>query len=510
MKKLPNIIIFNPDCFRGDALGHMGNPAAITPNFDELVSKDGVSFQNAFSQSPVCTPSRCSFMTGWYPHVKGHRSMHHMLRKDEPNLLKTLKEMGYYVWWGGKNDLIPGQDSWESHVDKHHKPGKDVKELGGVENVRKERGEVGSKHYYAHYGGKIDKGKDGYYNDSDWDNVNSAIEFINSAPEDKPFCIYLSLTYPHPFFAVEEPWFSLIDRKKVPPRILTPEDWSSKPVRFKEHIKNRNIEDLDEEFWTELRATYYGMCSRIDHQFGLLLKSLKENDIYDDTAVFAFSDHGIFAGDYGIPDVVQNLFQDSVTRVPFIVKPPRSIKVKPGIRQALVELIDFPATVEDILGIKPEHTHFGKSLVSIIKGETDIHKDAVFCEGGRLYDEKHAYGAYRFENKHEPKEEFAWWPTYLEERSDPGPTIGVMVRNHKYKYIMRLYEDDELYDLSVDPQENNNLIDDSSKADVLSEMKDRLLKFYLETGSVVPHDLDDRFFKDSYNNNYKGRKFNYK
>ncbi len=66
MPKRPNIILFNPDQWRGDVLGHMGNPAAMTPNLDALVQMKAVSFGNAFCQNPVCTPSRCSFMTGFW------------------------------------------------------------------------------------------------------------------------------------------------------------------------------------------------------------------------------------------------------------------------------------------------------------------------------------------------------------------------------------------------------------------------------------------------------------
>src|SRR6478609_3343435 len=98
----PHILLFNPDQWRGDVLGHLGNHAAVTPNIDALVDRDAVSFARAFCQNPVCTPSRCSIMTGWYPHVRGHRTMFHMLRPDEPCLLKSLKDAGYVVWWGGK------------------------------------------------------------------------------------------------------------------------------------------------------------------------------------------------------------------------------------------------------------------------------------------------------------------------------------------------------------------------------------------------------------------------
>ena len=80
MPKQPHIIIFNPDQWRGDVMGHLGNPAAVTPNLDHIIEHDAVSFRHAFCQNPVCTPSRCSFMTGWYPHVRGHRTMFHMLQ----------------------------------------------------------------------------------------------------------------------------------------------------------------------------------------------------------------------------------------------------------------------------------------------------------------------------------------------------------------------------------------------------------------------------------------------
>jgi arylsulfatase A-like enzyme len=109
----PNIVIFNPDHFRAGELGHLGNPAAITPNLDRLAASEGVSFRNTFCQNPQCTPSRCSFMTGWYPHVHGHRTMGHMLRPPEPVLLQVLKDNGYFIWWGGKNDLVPAQNGFD-------------------------------------------------------------------------------------------------------------------------------------------------------------------------------------------------------------------------------------------------------------------------------------------------------------------------------------------------------------------------------------------------------------
>jgi hypothetical protein len=61
-------------------------------------------------------------MSGWYPHVRGHRTMHHMMAKDEPVLLKQLKDSGYMVWWGGKNDLVPGENGFNDYCDIKYVP----------------------------------------------------------------------------------------------------------------------------------------------------------------------------------------------------------------------------------------------------------------------------------------------------------------------------------------------------------------------------------------------------
>ena len=115
--RLPHILIFNPDQWRGDVLGHMGNAGAVTPALDRFAAAEGVSFANAFCQNPVCTPSRCSFMTGWYPRVRGHRTMYHLLRPDEPMLLRTLRQHGYFVWWGGKNHAVTAQNGFDDYCD---------------------------------------------------------------------------------------------------------------------------------------------------------------------------------------------------------------------------------------------------------------------------------------------------------------------------------------------------------------------------------------------------------
>jgi arylsulfatase A-like enzyme len=489
MTERPNIILFNPDQWRGDVLGHAGNPAAVTPNLDLLAQTDGVSFQNAFCQNPVCTPSRCSFMTGWYPHVRGHRTMFHMLRPDEPCLLKTLKDEGYYVWWGGKNDLVPGQNSLESYCSEKFQA-KDVQYHHHQQSVRNWRGDPDADTFFSFYIGKIDAPAPGTLLDSDWANVLGAVDFLRRATSERPFCIYLSLSYPHPPYGVEEPWYSMIARDKVPQCIPSPLDWHGKPSILKGIYHNQHMQTWDEERWLELRATYYGMCSRVDHQFGLIMQALRESGLYDDTAVFFFSDHGDFAGDYGLVEKTQNTFEDCLTHVPLLVKPPGGEGVQPGLRHPLVELIDISATVEDMLNLQPAHTHFGRSLLPLIAGEVEKHRDAVFCEGGRLHGETHCMEA----EVNLDEGRFLYAPRLSLQRGEgPEHTKAVMCRTQRYKYVRRLHEDDELYDLQADPGEQVNRIHDPALTDELIQLKERLLTFFLETGDVVPYDIDRRW-----------------
>ncbi len=98
--------------------------------------------------------------------------------------------------------------------------------------------------------------------------VLGAIDLIKSYDGDKPLCIYLPLGYPHPPYCVEEPFFGMIDRAKMPPRVPTPASWDGKPSLLKGICEGQGLQGWTEERWTELRAVYYGMCARADHQFG--------------------------------------------------------------------------------------------------------------------------------------------------------------------------------------------------------------------------------------------------
>lgn len=487
MERRPHIVIFNPDQCRADAIHHLGNRASVTPNFDHLAETEGVSFSQAFVQNPVCTPSRCSFMTGLYPHDTGHRTIHSMAQKHEKTLLQSLKESGYFVWWGGKNDLISADRDFSEVCDVKNTPKKPI-----VDYIHKDqswRGPMEGDNYYSFYMGEIPPCTKEHYNDKDWAHIEDAVEFLEHYEEDKPLCLYLPLGFPHPPYRVEEPFYSSIDRNNLEPRVPVPEDHSREPAMLEGIRKNQRLDQWTEERWNELRAVYLGMVSRIDYQYGLLVEALRKKGIYDDTMIFIFSDHGDFTGDYGLVEKNQNTFQDCLTNVPFMIKPPKWMNVEPGVNQELVELVDFYATVQNVTGFEPAHFQFGKSLVPVLRGAKG-EREFVFCEGGRLKSEKHTREA---ESEVNTVPTGMYWPRLSLQIGD-GIEHGkaAMFRTHRFKYVKRLYEKDEFYDLKADPKELCNRIDDPEYRDVIKEFKEKALDFYMETGDIVKLQPDKR------------------
>lgn len=493
MEKRPNILLFVADQMRCDSLSHMGNPASKTPNLDSLL-EDGVSFANAYCQNPVCVPSRCSFLTGRYPHTTGHRTMHFLQDPQEPNILRTMKDQGYEVIWIGRNDVIPADRAKTEYCDEFYSGGdfENHRDDAGLKfapgpKISCERPEcMDQDDRYSFYIGKMDKEQAG--STFDWNCVKSALDYLDRKKEKndgRPFFLYITLSFPHPPYGCEEPWFSSIPREGLPPRRTDVEKLKGKPSMLRGIRSKQNLTGWSEEQYNELRAVYLGMVERFDHQFGMVKDKLKEHGFYDDTSIFVFSDHGDYTGDYGITEKVQNCFENPVSNVPLLIKPAARFPVKPGKSQALAELLDLPATFAHMAGFSLDYTQFGKSLLDAVAG-APVHKDAVFCEGGRIHGETQA-----MEGGHGPKSPY--WPR-LSTQCQEGPehTKAAMVRMGQYKYVMRLYEQDEFYDLEKDPMELCNAVEEPEYQQQIQTMRMRLLRFYMETCDTVPNRKDPR------------------
>ena len=494
MGKKPHIIIFNPDEMRADALGHLGNAAAHTPFLDAFAASEAVSFSRAYCQNPVCVPSRCSFFTGLYPHVRGHRTMSYLLRPGEDTLFSELKAAGYYVWMNDRNDLLAGQiPGWaESHASEICIGGRERPGPGPLRPGL--RGEPGNKNYYSHMEGKLGLDENGLRRNADDEAVDAAIRRIRNRPPDQPLCVFLGLLYPHPPYEIEEPYYSAIDRKKLPPRVRA-EDCAGKSAILEGIRRYAGMDGYTEADWDELRAVYLGMCAKIDAQFKRLTDALKEEGIYDESAIFFLSDHGDFTGDYGLPEKAQNAFEDCLTRVPLLIKPPRGTPLDPGVSDSLAELVDFYATAMELAGAEPSHTHFGRSLLPALKDRRATIRDFVCCEGGRLPGEKHC-DEYHGPDGREADPHDVYWPKKKAQADDTAHSKGVMLRDSRYKYVSRLMGGDELYDMENDPRETVNLIGRPEMQETVTDMRFRLMKWLQETSDIVPFEQDRRFTRE--------------
>ncbi len=484
MNKKPNIVIFNPDSYRGDVLHHLGNAGAVTPNLDHIIREGGVSYANAFAQNPACTPSRCSFMTGWYPHVHGHRSMRYMLQKHEPNLFYVLGRENYHIWWGGKNDLfaVENKEDYLRYCDTKYQPEKPYKEY----YLPPEISPHDPRHSVFYRGVMPKQGNGEKVADRDYNNTLGAVDFISSYSAEYPFCVYLPLTWPHPAYKVEEDFYNLIDPDKLSPRLPVPEN----DFRMLDDLRKiYRSDEVSDDSWKEIKRIYYGMCAKIDFLFGKVVDALKEKGEYDNTLIIFLSDHGDFAGDYSLPEKA-GTFHDVLLRVPFIVKPPADVGPQPGIRTHLTELIDMPATIYDLLDIEPGYDHMGRSLIDSIRGDNSEMREAVFAEHGSRKKEN-AYKNSEVFNR--PPHDFYGLKFEVVLKYQDAGTYGVSVRNHKYKYVRRPYlEWDELYDLQNDPGELHNVVNKTQYSEVVKKMENMLLDYFMTTADVLPHQQDIR------------------
>ena len=416
--------------------------------------------------------------------------MAYLLREQETSLFEELKSAGYYVWMNARNDLVAGQIPGlvERHASEIYYGGGASADAPGPSV---QRGQPGGKEYYSFFGGRLGLDANGRNYSPDDEDLDAAIARIINKPKDQPLCLFLGTINPHPPYQVEEPYYSAIDRGKLPSRIR-PEECTGKPDIEAAIRSHQGMEQYTEADWRELRACYLGMCMKVDDMFRKLCDALKAAGEYDNSAIFFFSDHGDFTGDYGISEKAQNTFEDCLTKVPFLVKPPKGVELDAGISDSLVELVDFYATAMDFAQAEPSHTHYGRSLQGILADRTAIVRTFVTCEGGRNPNEIHCDEFHA--NAPEGTQPFhPYWPRHYAQTDSDAHAKGFMLRTKQWKLVSRVNGRDELYDLTADPQELHNLFGECGTETVTAQLKSNLLLWLMETADAVPYNYDSRF-----------------
>uniref|UniRef100_L2FNA6 Sulfatase n=1 Tax=Colletotrichum fructicola (strain Nara gc5) TaxID=1213859 RepID=L2FNA6_COLFN len=253
----PNFIIFMPDQLRYDSLGCNGNKIVKTPRIDSFAA-EGTRFTNCFVQASVCTQSRCSMFTGNYPHVSGHRSLENLIKPWEPNLFRSLKEKGgYHVAC-----LAPRGDTFaptvtEMSLDEYgflETPEFVPRFAGGGRAEPEDKEDIWKRLFY--------KGLR---------NPNEALDYDD---------------------AVGEPYFSMYNRGEMG-QPTKPSDKTGYEPRYMQLNRERyGTHRATPEIWAEVMATYYGMISRLDDQFGRVVERTKTLGHWDSTVTLFFTDHG--------------------------------------------------------------------------------------------------------------------------------------------------------------------------------------------------------------------------
>ena len=438
----PNILWIMTDEQRADSLACYGSPFAQSPHIDALAAR-GARFERAYVQNPVCVPSRGSVLTGRYCRCLGMMQNGDSLPADAVTLTEVLNGHGYTTVNYGKIHLGSGPHGFSQHDT--------AGDRAGVSPYRAPEAPADGfpvKHVTDKMSPPviISGTYPGAVEDHEaYQRVQKGIDFLKSAPS-RPFLLRVSILSPHTPVLAPPPYDRMCDPADMPIEKITDAALASKPSpqrRFCEYYHVRDLSDEDLRVW---KAHYYGLASFVDAQIGRLLAVLDETGLAENTIVALHADHGCMVGDKGL--VTKGPFDyEQTNRVPFVMSYPKELPTGAVFRQ-FVEMVDFMPTILDLCGLEIPRTVQGRSLLPLMRGETEQHRDAVFSEGDGL-------------NLDGTKERIR------------EPRSTVRAERYKLVHFPRL-EEGELYDLERDPMETENLFDDAGHAAVKQELLERL------------------------------------
>lgn len=441
----PNIVVIVVDDLRWDEIGCAGHPFVETPHVDR-VAREGARFLNAFATTPLCSPVRASLLTGLYPH--SHGILDNTNRSARSHQLVTfprvLHDQGYETAFIGKwhmgNDPTPrpGFDYWVSIKGQGETTDPEIYEDGKLGRV------------------------EGYITDIFTDR---AVAFVQRE-RTKPFLVYLSHKAIHPNLtqyddgSISDPTAAvfipaprhkdLYADEPIPRRPNVNDTLEGKPAL------KRKIGDLpplgpktgtsDSAIRNRLR-----MLAAVDEGLGRIVEALEQAGQMDNTVLVFTSDHGYFNGEHGL-SVERRLAYEETARIPLLVRYPPLVEAGtvPG---QLVLSVDLAPTLIELAGAVPQGEMHGRSLVPLFKGDAADWRTSILIE---YYTD-------------------TVFPRVL--------NMGYKaVRTERYKYIhyLDLTGMDELYDLSSDPYEMDNLIDEPGSRPVVRQMKTELLRLLKE------------------------------
>jgi arylsulfatase len=456
----PNILWYCTDQQRFDTIGALGNPHVHTPTLDRLVA-EGVAFTHAYCQSPICTPSRASFLTGRYPSaVRVNTNGNTHFPPEEPLVTRRLAEAGYRGGLAGKLHLAGAFHGREPRVED----GYDFFRYSHAPRPDLPRGHDYTDWLVAQGADPAQLLRVPHYRQAgimepspSQDNVppvlhqttwctEQAIEFVEET-RGRSWFLSVNPFDPHPPYNPPWDFYRRFDPQTLPGPHFRESDLTHQALLGGVDFQTtpRRPEEIQAQ---KIQALYYAMIEQIDEQLGRLLDALERTGQREDTVVIFTSDHGEALGDHGLT-LKGCRFFDGLTRVPLIWSWPG--RFRGGLRSdGLVELTDIAPTLLELAGIPVPERMQGRSLLPILTGAAppDSHRDFVRCE-------------------------------YHDALDEPHKSFGTMYRDRRWK--LNVYHDaglGELYDLARDPSEFDSLWDSAAHQAIKAEL---LLKSYAAT-----------------------------
>lgn len=374
----PNILWYCTDQQRFDTINALGNRFVKTPTIDRLVSQ-GVAFTHAYCQSPICTPSRSSFMTGMYPsRLHNTRNGNATFPHSPPLISKLLADAGYDCGLVGKFHLQSSGHRTEPRMDDGYRYWK-------FSHAPRDDWESG--HDYADWvrgqGGDLDTLRNSEdrvpteLHQTTWASERS-IEFIRTQ-RSQPWMLSVNIYDPHPPFIPPKSYLDRFNIDEMPGPYFRESDLAQQ-AKLREVDFQGTAERPEQRNAKEIQAKYYAMIAQIDDQFARILETLEETGQRENTVIIFTSDHGESLGDHGLLQKGCR-FYEGLVRVPLIFSLPG--KMLEGVQSSgLVELIDKTATIAQLAGIEQPATMQGQSLLPILTGQAppNDHRPFVRCE----------------------------------------------------------------------------------------------------------------------------------
>lgn len=442
------------------ALGCYRHPLVKTPNIDSLAER-GVLFTNAYSQSPVCCPSRASQLLGLYPSNHGIFSNMNNLEVMHPQvrlLSDRFYEEGYASAHFGKWHCLRKYTDCKFTEFKFLEesipiwPQEDIEKLYNSEKdpVFLKYGEL--VHAATHPCSKENTGPARI--------TDYSIDFLERFAY-RPFFLRVSYLGPHSPVLVPRPYDTIYDPDDIELPDFAYEEFHNRPRVIKQvqsdciKERSRNPEGMSNERAIRTHVAYnLGLISHIDDQIGRLLYKIRELGLEENTIIMFTTDHGGFWGEHGLLEKAGCTLYRNLLQLPLIVSCPGVI---PQGRkyEGFIEEVDFYPTLIDLAGISHGYKINGRSFKNAILKGNDSGRQGVFAE---------------------------WMGR--------GQYVASL-RDKRWNFIWHSATSEaELYDLQVDPDERFNLGNDEKYRDVVNEMMKRLLSRVMNNRDVqtVPDD----------------------